>query len=110
MKPSDLTKKATLSEEEFDRLVPNIMDNFAGKSLKVAKLMWVDGLTAIEAGKLHGLSKQNAHALGVRLERARVGAPEGWVPINLYAPPALAKEVKARVKALRDDLAKSRGA
>lgn len=106
-KVTDSNKRIVLSEQEFETLLPNIMDKFTGKSLQVAKLMWVEGMTAIEAGKTHGMSKQSASALGIRLERARAEAPEGWVALNLYAPPELAKEVKARVKALREAIAKA---
>lgn len=101
---ADTDKKGILSEQEFESLVPQLMDKFTAKSLKVAKLIWVDGLTAYEAGKALGMSRQSASALGIRLERARASAPEGWVLINLYAPPELAKDVKTRVQALRDEL------
>jgi hypothetical protein len=87
-------EQQTLSDSEFEELCKS--DRFKAfkvKSLDMAKLMWVSGLSAGDAGRQLNMSKQNASALAQRLEAARASVPKGWVKLDIYVPPELAQKV-----------------
>lgn len=88
-----------LSEENFNFLVART--NLGPRAREMARQVLLEGLTATEAGRSHGVSRQAAERAAKRvIKEARViaGLPSNWVAGTWILPPELSTLIKALAK------------
>lgn len=90
-----------IPEAEYDAMIASGKLNFGTNTLLVAKLVLVQGMSLVEAGKLAGVSKQAAFKAVNRVLKCIEEAPPGWVKITRWVPPELALEIDQRLSLIK---------
>lgn len=78
------------------------------RSLRMARSVLVEGLSAAEAARREGLTRQAAHMAAqtvLRAHRAAGGYPRSWRAVTVVVPP----EVEEQVRALADEAMREAG-
>lgn len=87
-----------MSAEEFDSQVPRLAEDFTSKTIKLARLVLVDGLNQKQAAEQVGMSRQNVAKTIERVLARFNQYPANWVLLKpTWMPPELAVEVRARI-------------
>ena len=100
-----MKKDKRITAQQFDDNALQLPRRMKAENIRLARRVLVDGLTIPEAAKEAGVSYQNGQAVVSRvrafmarsLEKGLV-LNEPWKRVCLFAPPALAKEIKEAAK------------
>lgn len=95
-----------ITAQQFDENAEQLPRRMKAENIKLARRVLVDGLTIQDAAKETGVTYQNGQAVVSRVRAFMVRSlpigqvqDEPWERVSLFAPPALANEIKAAAKA-----------
>ncbi|WP_150573758.1 TrfB-related DNA-binding protein [Pseudomonas fluorescens] len=89
-----------ISADEFESYLPILERFFTAASIKLARLVLVDGKNNADAARIVGTSRQNVGKTVARVMARVSGYPGNWVRVdNVWAPPDVAAAFKAEVRA-----------
>lgn len=95
-----MSKFKRVSEEVFEAHRAELEKHFTANTITLAKLVLVEGKSNTFAAAATGTSRQNVSQAVERVCARMEGHPSNWVRIdNLWAPPDLAAEFRARIQA-----------
>lgn len=97
------TKK--LSAHEFDEAAKRL-GRLSADTLKIARLVLVEGLTQTDVATQHEMSRQRVHNMVSRVLTALEDAPQGWVKFESWVPPALVEKIESLIEKERVKAAK----
>jgi predicted DNA-binding protein (UPF0251 family) len=86
----------SMTTEDFDAAREKLA-SLSGKSIELARLIWVDGHNRSEAAKLLGMSRQSAYQAIKKAVKVIHDVPADWKRIEEWAPPELEAEFRKKL-------------
>ncbi len=89
-----------LTAAEFEALRPHL-GRLTMDSVKIARMVLVDGVKQSEVATQYGMSRQRIHGIMVRFAAASQAVPTGWRRVEVWLPPELADQVETMADKVR---------
>ncbi|HGA2320930.1 TPA: TrfB-related DNA-binding protein [Pseudomonas putida] len=94
-----------ITEDEFNRIWP-LLSSWGAKTVAAVRQVLVDGRTRKEACKQLDVSRQALQQALKRVDLILSDVPKGWVKVDVFAPPELAKAFLEQVSVCKEEYAR----
>lgn len=101
MKTENSEPRMTPAEFEQEK---EKLQSLSVKTVEVARLVFVEGMTNTAAAQQVGMSRQNVHQALRRVKAKLSGYPSDWVKLeNTWMPESMAAEIRKRIAELKNE-------
>lgn len=93
-----MSKFERMSAQDFESQSSRLAEEFSGKTLALARMILVDGVSKTDAAEKVGMSRQNVAKTVERVLARFNKYPRNWVYVKQWMPPEIAEEVKKKIE------------